>query len=260
MTPAPACAGAFRSEAPAGPCCCSTPSSPGCSSDASSGGAPGTSSTCASPGGRWRWPGWPCSSSSSRGRWRSASVAEGPAIYVASTLVVLAALLRNLALPGLTIVALGAVLNLVPVLANGGAMPSSPDAWLALNGVAELPVRHFSNSVLDRPGHALRHPGRHLRLAAAAAAGQRLLHRRCRHRRRSRRLPGGRHAADRGDRGPARAAWPHCPGASDDRRGARVRPRTPGAGRPGPAGAGRGRRPRSPPLRRSRRRRPGAGR
>ena len=76
---------------------------------------------------------------------------EGPAIYVASTLAVLAALLRNLALPGLTIVALGAILNLVPVLANGGAMPSSPDAWLALNGVAELPVRHFSNSVLIGP-------------------------------------------------------------------------------------------------------------
>ena len=77
--------------------------------------------------------------------------AEGPVIYVASTLAVLAALLRNLALPGLPIIALGAILNLVPVLANGGAMPSAPDAWLALNGVAELPIRHFSNSVLSGP-------------------------------------------------------------------------------------------------------------
>ncbi len=77
--------------------------------------------------------------------------AEGPVIYVASTLVVMAALLRNLALPGLAIVALGALLNLVPVLSNGGAMPSSPDAWLALTGVAELPVRHFSNAVLIGP-------------------------------------------------------------------------------------------------------------
>jgi hypothetical protein len=77
--------------------------------------------------------------------------AEGPVIYVVSTLAVLAALLRNLALPGLPIIALGAVLNLVPVLANGGAMPSAPDAWLALNGVAELPIRHFSNSVLSGP-------------------------------------------------------------------------------------------------------------
>jgi hypothetical protein len=78
--------------------------------------------------------------------------AEGPVIYVASTLVVLVALLRNLSLPGLAIVALGALLNLVPVVANGGAMPSSPEAWLALNGVAELPVSHFSNSVLIGPG------------------------------------------------------------------------------------------------------------
>ena len=30
-------------------------------------------------------------------------------------------------------------------------MPSAPDAWLALNGVAELPVTEFSNSVLIGP-------------------------------------------------------------------------------------------------------------
>ena len=175
MTPAPSCAGAFRSEAPAGPCCCSTPSSPGCSSDASSGGAPGTSRTFASPGGRWRWPGWSCSSSSSRGRWRSASVAEGPAIYVASTLAVLAALLRNLALPGLTIVALGAS-------PQPRARPRQRwrDAFLAgrlaraerRRGAAGPPLLELR---AHRPGHALRHPGRHLRLAPAAAAGQRLL-------------------------------------------------------------------------------------
>ncbi len=76
---------------------------------------------------------------------------EGPVIYVASTLVVLAALLRNLALPGLAIIAIGAILNLIPVIANGGAMPSAPEAWLALNGVAALPVSHFSNSVLIGP-------------------------------------------------------------------------------------------------------------
>ena len=77
--------------------------------------------------------------------------AEGPVLYVVSTLVVLVALLRNLALPGLAIIAVGAILNLVPVLANGGAMPSAPEAWLALNGVAALPVSHFSNSVLIGP-------------------------------------------------------------------------------------------------------------
>jgi len=77
--------------------------------------------------------------------------AEGPVIYVASTLAVMAALLRNLALPGLAIIAVGATLNLIPVIANGGAMPSAPEAWLALNGVAALPVSHFSNSVLIGP-------------------------------------------------------------------------------------------------------------
>jgi len=76
---------------------------------------------------------------------------EGPAIYVASTLLVMAALLRNLALSGVPIIAVGAILNLIPVLANGGAMPSAPEAWLALNGVAALPVSHFSNSVLIGP-------------------------------------------------------------------------------------------------------------
>jgi hypothetical protein len=76
---------------------------------------------------------------------------EGPAIYVLSTLAVMAALLRNLSRPGLVVIAVGAALNLVAVLANGGAMPSSPEAWLALNGVAELPVSHFSNSTLIGP-------------------------------------------------------------------------------------------------------------
>ena len=76
---------------------------------------------------------------------------EGPLIYVASTLVVLAALLRNLALPGLAIIAIGAILNLIPVIANGGVMPSAPEAWLALDGEAALPVSHFSNSVLIGP-------------------------------------------------------------------------------------------------------------
>jgi hypothetical protein len=77
--------------------------------------------------------------------------AEGPVIYVVSTLVVLAVLLRNIALPGFAIIAVGAILNLIPVLANGGAMPSAPEAWLALNGEAALPVSHFSNSVLIGP-------------------------------------------------------------------------------------------------------------
>lgn len=75
----------------------------------------------------------------------------GPAIYVVSTVTVLAALLRNLRLPGLPILAIGAVLNLVVVLANGGYMPSSPEAWLELTGTAALPVSYYSNITLIGP-------------------------------------------------------------------------------------------------------------
>lgn len=80
--------------------------------------------------------------------------AEGPVIYVISTLAVLAALLRNLRLPGLAILATGAILNLIPILANGGYMPSSPEVWHELTGVAAIPVDHYSNVVLIGPGTA----------------------------------------------------------------------------------------------------------
>ncbi len=75
----------------------------------------------------------------------------GPAVYVISTLVVMAALLRNLRYRGLAVIAVGAGLNLVAVIANGGAMPSAPEAWFSLTGVAALPVTHFTNSVLIGP-------------------------------------------------------------------------------------------------------------
>ncbi len=78
--------------------------------------------------------------------------AEGPVIYVLSTVAVLVALLRNLRLPGLAVIAAGAVLNLIPILANGGFMPSSPEVWRELTGVAALPVEHYSNVVLIGPG------------------------------------------------------------------------------------------------------------
>ncbi len=77
--------------------------------------------------------------------------AAGAGIYVLSTLLVLAALLRNLGRPGLSILAVGAILNLLAVLANGGYMPSSPAAWLELTGSAALPVAHYSNITLIGP-------------------------------------------------------------------------------------------------------------
>lgn len=79
----------------------------------------------------------------------------GPPLYVASTLAVFVVLLRNLHLPGLPVVAVGAVLNLLVIIANGGYMPSDPAAWRALSGVAALPTETYTNSVLMGPGTAL---------------------------------------------------------------------------------------------------------
>lgn len=56
----------------------------------------------------------------------------GPPIYVASTAVVLAVVLANLQLPGLALVALGAASNLIAIVANGGYMPTSPEALAAI--------------------------------------------------------------------------------------------------------------------------------
>lgn len=69
----------------------------------------------------------------------------GPPLYVASSLLVLAVVLRNRRLPGLKIVAAGAVANLVAVLANGGYMPADPAA-LAFAGLD--PTAGYSNSIV----------------------------------------------------------------------------------------------------------------
>jgi hypothetical protein len=65
----------------------------------------------------------------------AAAGALAPAIYVLSTTAVLVAVFRNLAIPGMAIVALGAAANLAAILANGGSMPADPDA-LATAGLA----------------------------------------------------------------------------------------------------------------------------
>ena len=58
----------------------------------------------------------------------------GPALYVASTLAVFVAVVRNWRIPGLAIVAIGAACNLLAIAANGGIMPaartrSRPSGW-----------------------------------------------------------------------------------------------------------------------------------
>lgn len=51
-----------------------------------------------------------------------------PAIYVASNLLVLAAVLRNVQVPGMALAAVGAGCNLAAIIANGGYMPADPEA------------------------------------------------------------------------------------------------------------------------------------
>jgi hypothetical protein len=60
----------------------------------------------------------------------------GPAIYVASAAAVLVAVLRNLDIAGLSIIALGAASNFIAIVANGGSMPAHPDAVAVIGGVA----------------------------------------------------------------------------------------------------------------------------
>jgi Family of unknown function (DUF5317) len=73
----------------------------------------------------------------------------GPALYVLSTVAVFAAVLRNVRLPGMAIVALGSILNLAAITANGGAMPADPGA-LAMAGL-DGPGTHTNSVVLADP-------------------------------------------------------------------------------------------------------------
>ena len=70
----------------------------------------------------------------------------GPPIYVASTLLVVAAVLRNLALPGMALVAAGAACNLVAIVANGGSMPASAAAVALMGGAPAALEAGYSNS------------------------------------------------------------------------------------------------------------------
>jgi hypothetical protein len=69
----------------------------------------------------------------------------GPPLYVASTALVLLAVLRNLRITGMLLVALGAVCNLAAIVANGGYMPTTRGA-LAVLGAAEGTT--YSNSTV----------------------------------------------------------------------------------------------------------------
>jgi hypothetical protein len=67
-----------------------------------------------------------------------------PAIYVASTIAVLVAVLRDVSIPGMALIAIGAGSNLAAILANGGYMPADPAAF---GSVFKL-TPGYSNSVV----------------------------------------------------------------------------------------------------------------
>lgn len=76
----------------------------------------------------------------------------GPPLYVGTTLVVGAAVLRNIRLPGMPLILAGALSNMAAILANGGFMPATPEAYAAL-GKAE-PTIYSNSAVLSDPALA----------------------------------------------------------------------------------------------------------
>lgn len=69
----------------------------------------------------------------------------GEAVYVASTGAVLVAVWRNLSVPGLPVVAVGAISNLAAIVANEGIMPTTAEALAAAGMDAH---EGFSNSAV----------------------------------------------------------------------------------------------------------------
>jgi hypothetical protein len=81
--------------------------------------------------------------------------AWGPSLYVVSTTLVLMALVVNLRQPGFWLITIGALANFAVIVANGGQMPASADAFAALNGLPVVPTTDFSNSVIAPPSAPL---------------------------------------------------------------------------------------------------------
>ena len=67
-----------------------------------------------------------------------------PAVYVASTAAVLVAVLRNLGIKGMAVIAVGAACNLAAIVANGGYMPADPSALASVGG----PAAGTNNSIV----------------------------------------------------------------------------------------------------------------
>ena len=73
----------------------------------------------------------------------------GAPLYVLSTGLVLVALGRNLRVPGMPIVAVGALANFAAIVANGGFMPAAPAALAAVH--REVASVYSNSAVLPDP-------------------------------------------------------------------------------------------------------------
>lgn len=74
----------------------------------------------------------------------------GVPIYLFSNAIVVGAILANIRVPGIPLVALGSALNLLVIVANGGYMPASSEAYAA-HGV-DVPDGYYSNTrVFEHP-------------------------------------------------------------------------------------------------------------
>ena len=73
----------------------------------------------------------------------------GPLVYVASTAMVLAAVIANIRIPGMVLVAIGAASNLAAIVANGGYMPASAAAVAAI-GRGQI-VTYSNSAVIPSP-------------------------------------------------------------------------------------------------------------
>jgi hypothetical protein len=68
----------------------------------------------------------------------------GPALYVGSTAAVFVAVLRNVRVPGVVVIAVGAGCNLAAVVANGGWMPADASALASIGGLGS----GYTNSIV----------------------------------------------------------------------------------------------------------------
>ena len=76
----------------------------------------------------------------------------GPWLYVGTTVLVGVAVVRNLRLPGMPLIVIGAASNMAAILANGGYMPATAEALAAVGKSA--PTIYSNSAVIAEPALA----------------------------------------------------------------------------------------------------------